>query len=272
MKKLYIIFGVILILITLFLYQDQLEELFKTRRVLSAYNNDGLGGIRIILREDKTFDYVIISILGSQDTYSGKFEISDNNLELVTNQKLMSNKYKINKNNIFFIDEFKYKHTFEVYEYDENYFKDNILINSKNLFKFIDSISKDNPYYKLKDFNEDGLKDVILNDTFFTGEYRRVFLSNGYEFFYLKESFDQPDLEFFKSPNYYISKAFNKNLSIYKLFKSENDSLVEIDYVTVSYPIAPTDSITQLITKDTILIINDNFSVTEYWNEKLDNK
>lgn len=158
-----------------------------------------------------------------------------------------------------------------MYEYDDNYFKENILINNKNLFKFIDSISKDNPYYLLKDFNEDGLKDVILNDTFFTGEYRRVFLSNGNEFFYLKESFDQPDLEFFKSPNYYISKVFNKNLSIYKLFKSENDSLVEIDNVTVSYPIAPTDSITQLITKDTILIINDNFSVTEYWNEKLEN-
>ncbi len=123
-KKIIYIFLIFLLIITILYQFDNIIESFKPNRVLSAYNNEGLGGIRIVLREDKSFEYILISFLGTEEIIKGQFIIYDSTLILNTNIDILSNTYSINKNEIKFLDKYNHINSFKVYELNESYFND----------------------------------------------------------------------------------------------------------------------------------------------------
>ena len=124
MVKFFYIILLLFLFIIYFLYEDIIVEYFKPNRVLSAYNNEDLGGIRIILREDKSFEYILVSFLGTEETIKGNFTIYDGTLRLNTNVDLLSKTYTINNSEIKYIDEFNHINSFKIYELNKTYFKD----------------------------------------------------------------------------------------------------------------------------------------------------
>lgn len=128
MVKFLIIFCSIFVFLIIFKNYENIIESFKPNRVLAAYYREDLGGIRIILREDNSFEYILVGMFGGEETINGKYIIKDSTLELITNADIPLRTYTISESTIVFIDEFNHHNLFEIYELNESYFNDLLFV------------------------------------------------------------------------------------------------------------------------------------------------
>lgn len=94
---------------------ETIPELFKSDKVLSAFNNEGLGGVKVILREDNSYEYITIDFLGNQEILKGEYSITHDTLYLRTSEEILTyNKFHISEDNLVFKDEWNYEHYFYI--------------------------------------------------------------------------------------------------------------------------------------------------------------
>lgn len=115
-----------IIIITSVIYNstipEKIPEIFKADKVLSAYNNEGLGSINIILRENGTFEYITFDFLANHEQLIGKYSIENDTLYLESDKDILSTKYYFRKEYLSYFDDSNLNHRFEVTIFDTNYF------------------------------------------------------------------------------------------------------------------------------------------------------
>lgn len=82
---------------------------------MSAFNNEGLGGVKVILREDNSYEYITIDFIGNQEILKGEYIITHDTLYLRTSEEILTyNKFHISEDNLVFKDEWNYEHYFYI--------------------------------------------------------------------------------------------------------------------------------------------------------------